>query len=198
MMPARRDRPVDVGGRLRRLFQRASHRLFDEPRGERRHIERRDHPAQGGVAPIARQRGDDLRRDRGIELGEDVGRSRRALRHQERNDRAFGRLRQRLPYVDLIGFSGLHAQNVGDLFRRQSIGEQVLGLAGVAEQIGAGGEVGRKFVDQPIQSRRRDGAEPGRGPRHRLQVGLIELLEQPRGRRLAHHQQQGARPSRAR
>ena len=50
--------PIDVAGRLWRLFQGASHRLFDEPRGKRRHVERRDQSAESRVAPIPRQRGD--------------------------------------------------------------------------------------------------------------------------------------------
>ena len=65
-------------------------------------------------------------------------------------------------------FAGFSAENIGDLLRRQGVGEQVLGLARVAEQVGAGGEVGREFVDQPIESCRGDRAEPGGGARDRL------------------------------
>ena len=88
-------------------------------------------------------------------------------------------------------FPRSRAKDVGDLVGRQSVGEQALGLACVAKQVGAGGEVGHEFVDQPVERGRWDRAEPGRGERHRAQVGLVELFEQPRGRRLSHHKQQG-------
>jgi hypothetical protein len=90
-----------------------------------------------------------------------------------------------------MGFPGFPAQNVGDLLRRQAIGKQALDLACVAEQVGSSGEIGCEFVDQSIQSCRWDGAKPGRGPRHGLQIRLIELLEEPSGGGLAHHQEQG-------
>ena len=191
MMPARRDRPPASAAEARRLFQRSFHRFFDQLGGKRRHIERRDQSAERGVAPIARQRSDKPRRHRRIEPGKDVGRRRRALRHQQGDNRALRRLRQRSPHIGWSGLSGRKAENVGDLLRRQGVGEQALGLTGVAEQIGASRKISHEFLDQPVQHGRRDGAEARRGQRHRAQVRLIELLEQPRGRRLAHHEQQG-------
>ena len=75
--------------------------------------------------------------------------------------------------------------------RRQGVGEQVLGLAGVAEQVGSNGEVGHEFVDQPIESCRGDHPKPGGGARESLQIRFVKLLEEPSRGRLAHHQENG-------
>ena len=166
MIPARRDRPAAPARRCRRLFQRRFHRVFDQPGGERRHVERRDQSAERGVAPITRQRGDKSRRDGRIEPRKDIGRRRGSLGHQEGDNRAFRRFPQRLPYIGRSGFAGRKAENVGDLLGRQGVGEQALGLACVAKQIGAGGKIGREFLDKPVERGRRDGAETRRGERH--------------------------------
>ena len=151
MMPARRARPSTSPAVFGACFNAVSHRLFDEPRGERRHIERRDQSAESGVASTTRQRGDNLRGDGGIEFGQNIGRRRRSFRHEERNDRGFGRLRQRPPDIDLRSFRGLYPEELGDLPGRKRIAEQALDLAGVADEIGAGGEVDCEFGDQPIE-----------------------------------------------
>ena len=102
-----------------------------------------------------------------------------------------GALRQRLPYVRLLGFAGFDPENIGDFVGRQGVGEQGLDLAGVAEQVGSNGEVGHEFVDQPIESCRGDHPEPGGGARESLQVRFVKLLEEPSRGRLAHHQENG-------
>ena len=175
MMSAMRDRPSAPAADFGACFKapRTASSISSAASGVT--VDRLDHPAQGGVASIARQRGDNSGRDRGIEFGKDVGRRRRSLGHQQRNDRAFGRLRKRLPYVELAGFPELRIENVGDLLGRQSVGEQVLGLSSVAKQIGAHGEARGKFLDDPVQRGRRDGAEPGRRPRHRSQVRIDRI-----------------------
>ena len=187
MMPARRDRPPASAAEAGACFNAASTASSIKLGGKRRHIERRDQSAERGVAPIARQRSDKPRRHRRIEPGKDIGRRRRALRHQQGDNRALRRLPQRSPHIGWSGLSGRKAKNVGDLLRRQGVGEQALGLTGVAEQIGASRKISHEFLDQPVQHGRRDGAEARRGQRHRAQVRLIELFEQPGGWRLAHH-----------
>jgi hypothetical protein len=100
-------------------------------------------------------------------------------------------LPNQLPYVEFSAVAELRIEDVGDLLGRQGVGEQVLGLSSVAKQIGAHREARGKFLDDPVQRGRRDGAERGRRPRHRSQVGLIQLLEESRSRRFVHLEQQG-------
>ncbi len=104
-----------------------------------------------------------------------------------------GTLAERAPDVGRLLRAERRADETVDLVGRKRFGEEDARLAGVAEQIGARGEVGRELVDQPVERRGRDGAEPGGRARHPAQIGLVEVLEQPTRRRRSEHQQQRRR-----
>ena len=191
MMPAMRDRPSAPAADFGACFKAASHRVFDQLRGERRHLERRDQPAQGGVASIARQRGDNPR----SQAGDRVWKGCRSPSPRARPSAS--------AMIALSGARASDCQTSSWLASpssesrmsaicsggRASASRFLAWPASPSRSAPAEKSVG-EFLDEPVERGRRDGAEPGRGPRHRSQVRLIELLEQPRGRRLAHHQQQ--------
>ncbi len=109
-----------------------------------------------------------------------------------------GRSRERLPDVELLALAERRVENVVDLVRRQGLGEQIARLADIAEQIGAGREVGGEFLHQTVERRRRDGAKPRGRARDDPQIRRIEVLEKPAPRAACPSSAAGPRPSPAR
>ncbi len=89
----------------------------------------------------------------------------RSFADEEGDDGAFGQSRERLPNVQFLAFAEREIEDVVHLAWGKGFGEQVARLADVAEQIGAGREVGCEFFHETVERRRRDRAEsrPRRG-----------------------------------
>ena len=151
---------------------------------------RRDKPAKGGVAAVARQRADDPGRKRRIQTREDVGGGSGPLVGKEADDCALGNLSERPPYVLPVLLAERRADELVDLGRGERLGEQSARLPGVAQQVRSRREIGGEFVDQPIERGGRNGAETGRRAREHAQIRLVEVLQQPARRRRPEHQQQ--------
>lgn len=193
MMPAISGRTPSLRTRGGAAGQHVAQGPLDERRGAGADRGGHDQAAQGGVAPVPRQGADDSRRERRVQARQDVGGGRGPLRRHEADDHVLRDLGQRAPDVGRLLRAERRADETVDLVGRKRFGEEDAGLAGVAEQIGARGEVGRELVHQTVERRRRDGAEPGGRARHPVQIGLVEALEQPSRHRRSEHQQQRRR-----
>ena len=68
-------------------------------------------------------------------------------------ERFFGNVDQLLPHARIRTAEDVR-QDIGDLFGRERAGQQLLGLAGVAEKVDAVGEVRAEFLDERLEDRR--------------------------------------------
>jgi hypothetical protein len=173
--------------------QHPAQSCFDKLRRQRGHLARRDQPAESRIAALARQRAGYPRSERRIEFGEEIGRGGRPLGDEEGDDGGLGRSRERLPDVQFLALAKRRIEDIVDFVGRKGPRKQIARLPDIAEQIGARREVGREFFHQTVEGQRLDRPEPRRRACDRAQIRRIEVLQEPGGWRLAHHQEQSCR-----
>ncbi len=106
-----------------------------------------------------------------------------------------GRARLRdLAELDPDGLQRFRAHlghDLGNLVRRHDARQELLYLVGGGQEIAAGAQVLREFLDELIERRLRDGAEIRGRLRDELDVVFVEVLEQPCRNLAVHGQQKG-------